>query len=83
MLLPIIIALCHHHSDNGMLVLPGVKYDMTFTAWDKFTVTEFKNNVKTRLPCIIAIVTITIALLLLCAGVSGIHIRRHTKTILN
>ncbi len=28
--------------------MPGVKYDMTFTSWVKFTVDDFKNNIKTR-----------------------------------
>ena len=40
--------MCVSYSDNGMLVMPGVKYAMTFTSWDKFTVDDFKNNIKTR-----------------------------------
>ena len=35
-------------SDNGMLVIPGVQYNMTFTSWQPTTANVFKNNIKTR-----------------------------------
>ena len=31
-------------SDNGFLMFPNVKYNMTFTSWSDFSVQEFSQN---------------------------------------
>jgi hypothetical protein len=35
-------------SENGFLLFPNKPHEVTFTAWESFTVAEFQNSLKTR-----------------------------------
>lgn len=37
-----------YFSENGFLLFPNKPHEVTFTAWESFTVAEFQNSLKTR-----------------------------------